>query len=53
MAHRVKSKEHKAEGRGQKVKGTLHSSGIVKGIPPRLNKKAKTFNWAGGVNPPD
>jgi len=20
------------------------------GIPPRLNKKSKTFNWAGGVN---
>jgi len=32
------------------VKGTLRPSGIVKGIPPRLNKKAKTFNWAGGVN---
>ena len=23
---------------------------IPKGISPRLNKKSKTFNWAGGVN---
>ncbi len=36
--------------RGQKAKGALGPSGIVKGIPPRLNKKSKTFNWAGGVN---
>jgi len=25
-------------------------SGIVKGIPPQLNKKSKTFNWAGGAD---
>jgi len=30
----------------------VNPSGIVKGIPPRLNKKSKTFNWAGGVNIP-
>ncbi|MBW2003305.1 MAG: hypothetical protein JRI72_01650 [Deltaproteobacteria bacterium] len=27
--------------------GALCPSGIIKGISPRLNKKSKTFNWAG------
>jgi len=37
------------EGKGEELRAES-PSGIVKGISPRLNKKSKTFNWAGGVN---
>ena len=40
---------------GGRAKGALGPSEICcafhgVNIPPRLNKKSKTFNWAGGVN---